>query len=482
MAYSISASIEFSVPSTICSTIGSTAVAARCGAVGQGLRGLRICGCSSNHLELVPSTGAMTRMPCGSTSTYWPGNTTVVEPNSSTTAGPSTRQPGGSDRAVVDRRVPPNAVEIDRAGSPCARGVARAPASFGICGALDHAEAGDAEIDQFDLLLAGVIIAEGSQMRGIEGADQPGEERGIDRAARRGDAHLHRLAGVAHVGFAHQPDARRPRCRRAPASRPRRAPAPRSARRHRPRSIASSCITLVTMWSVRQSTASRPNAERLPGFGGTMQAFMPSSSITAADCAGPAPPNDNSAKSRGSMPRWIVICRIALAWLQLAISMMPLRQLLGAHVARQAAWPALRCRSARALDIERDAAADQRRRNAAQHQIGIGDGRLVAAVRITHRPGLGAGAARADLEMAFAADPGDRAAAGADGLDVDHRDAHRERPDRSAIGDMRLAAFDQAEIGRGAAGIQRHQIGKAGDLRDHGAAERARPRGPTAPS
>ncbi len=38
-------------------------------------------------------TGRITRIPCGSTSTYWP----VVEPNSSTTAGPSTRPPAGSD-------------------------------------------------------------------------------------------------------------------------------------------------------------------------------------------------------------------------------------------------------------------------------------------------------------------------------------------------------------------------------------------------
>src|SRR5467141_65163 len=41
--------------------------------------------------------GRTTRIPCGSTSTYWSGNTTVVEPNSSTTAGPSTRPPDGSD-------------------------------------------------------------------------------------------------------------------------------------------------------------------------------------------------------------------------------------------------------------------------------------------------------------------------------------------------------------------------------------------------
>ena len=128
---------------------------------------------------------------------------------------------------------------------------------------------------------------------------------------------------------------------------------------------------------------------------------------------------------------------------------------------------------ARAPRIERDAAADQGRGDAPEHQIGVGDGRLAAAVRIAHRSGLGAGAARPDLEVAFAADPGDRAAAGADGLDVDHRDAHRERADRAAIGDVRPAAFDQAEVGRGAAGVERHHVGEAGDLGHHGAAERA---------
>src|SRR5439155_10407903 len=41
--------------------------------------------------------GRMTRMPCGSASTAWPGKTTVVEPNSSIMAGPSTCCPAGSD-------------------------------------------------------------------------------------------------------------------------------------------------------------------------------------------------------------------------------------------------------------------------------------------------------------------------------------------------------------------------------------------------
>jgi hypothetical protein len=110
----------------------------------------------------------------------------------------------------------------------------------------------------------------------------------------------------------------------------------------------------------------------------------------------------------------------------------------------------------RARNIERNAAADQRRWNPPEHQISVGDGRLIAAVRIAHWSGFGAGAARADLEMAFAADPGDRTAAGADGLDIDHRDPHRKRTDRPAIGDLRLAAFNQAQVRRGAAGVQRH--------------------------
>ena len=135
----------------------------------------------------------------------------------------------------------------------------------------------------------------------------------------------------------------------------------------------------------------------------------------------------------------------------------------------------------RARHIERDAAADQRRRNAAEHQIGIRDGRLAAAVRVAHRAGLGAGAPRPDLEIALAADPGDRAAAGADGLDIDHRDADRKRTDRAAVGEMRLAAFDQAEIRRGAAGVERNHIVETRDPGDDGAADgagrRARQRG-----
>ena len=46
-------------------------------------------------------------------------------------------------------------------------------------------------------------------MRGIEGANQPGQERLIEGATGRSDADFHRLAGVADVRLADQPDARR---------------------------------------------------------------------------------------------------------------------------------------------------------------------------------------------------------------------------------------------------------------------------------
>src|SRR5262249_59826180 len=99
--------------------------------------------------------------------------------------------------------------------------------------------------------------------------------------------------------------------------------------------------------------------------------------------------------------------------------------------------------------VERHAATDERGRNAPENKIGIGDGRFGAAVGIAHRAWFGARAPRPDLEVAFAADPRDRSAAGADGLDVDHRDAHGIRADRAAVGDVWPAAFDEAQIGRG---------------------------------
>ncbi len=43
-------------------------------------------------------------------------------------------------------------------------------------------------------------------MRGVEGRDQSLEERRVDWTGRHFDPHLHRLAGIAHVGLSHEPD------------------------------------------------------------------------------------------------------------------------------------------------------------------------------------------------------------------------------------------------------------------------------------
>ena len=40
---------------------------------------------------------------------------------------------------------------------------------------------------------------------------------------------------------------------------------------------------------------------------------------------------------------------------------------------------------ARALDVERDLAAEQVRRDAAEHQVGVGDGGLLAAAAVARR-------------------------------------------------------------------------------------------------
>ena len=107
----------------------------------------------------------------------------------------------------------------------------------------------------------------------------------------------------------------------------------------------------------------------------------------------------------------------------------------------------------RRLDRQRDLAAQQVRGDPAEGDVGVGDGGLVAAVRVAHRAGVGAGRLGADLERALGGEPGDRAAARADGDDVDHRDLRRVVADRALGGERRLAVDDHGDVGRGAAAV-----------------------------
>src|SRR5262249_59215535 len=96
-------------------------------------------------------------------------------------------------RALIDRRIAECSVEVDGADGLARRRRGAARGELGYIRPLDQPEAGDAEIDQLDLLLPGVIVAERTQVRRVEGIDERGEDRGIDRARGR------RYAGLPRV-------------------------------------------------------------------------------------------------------------------------------------------------------------------------------------------------------------------------------------------------------------------------------------------
>ena len=87
----------------------------------------------------------------------------------------------------------------------------------------------------------------------------------------------------------------------------------------------------------------------------------------------------------------------------------------------------------------------------------------VAAAAVGGRPRHGAGRARPDLEGAGLVDEGDRAAAGADRVHVDHRHQHGEARDPGvARGRLAEAALrHDADIGRGAADVEGDEVAPA---------------------
>ena len=144
----------------------------------------------------------------------------------------------------------------------------------------------------------------------------------------------------------------------------------------------------------------------------------------------PDPPNVTSVKSRTSSPRLTVICRSALAWFHAETSRIP-----AAH--SSAASPSASPNRPPPPARPRRPAGPRRRADAA----GCGPSTRCASVtvtslppcRIAHRPRLGAGRSRPDLERPVGRDPGHGAAARAHGDDVDHRDLGREKPDRPSV-------------------------------------------------
>ncbi len=87
----------------------------------------------------------------------------------------------------------------------------------------------------------------------------------------------------------------------------------------------------------------------------------------------------------------------------------------------------------------------------AEHDVAVGDGERPAAPvagRARHR----AGAVRADPE-ALAVEAADRAAAGRDGVDLQHRRAHPDARHRPLAGPL-VGAGEMGDVGRGAAHVE----------------------------
>ncbi len=193
-------------------------------------------------------------------------------------------------------------------------------------------------------------------------------------------------------------------------------------------------------------------------------------------CSGPAPPKANRAKSRGSWPRAIDTMRIAPA-----IFILPSRSTAPAASlpSRPVARPILSAKMARTASTPTGSATASSlpgcsRPSTRLASVMVGS---TPAAAVADRSGPGAGALRADLDQARRVDAGDRAAAGADRVHVDHRHVDRHGVlDLGLVGDRRLGVADQRHVGRGAAHVVGDEVGIAGAPAGVGGGDHARGR------
>ena len=123
-----------------------------------------------------------------------------------------------------------------------------------------------------------------------------------------------------------------------------------------------------------------------------------------------------------------------------------------------AAATASTARSA-AAEIEPAVAAEKIFRvEIAEHEIGVGHGGAGTALAVTGRSRQRPGAFRPDMQDAAGIDPRDRAAAGADARNVQAVQRDAVAADFAVHDQRRLAVRHQADIGRGAAHVERDQV------------------------
>ena len=116
-------------------------------------------------------------------------------------------------------------------------------------------------------------------------------------------------------------------------------------------------------------------------------------------------------------------------------------------------------RIARGLRVERHLAAEKiAGAQIAQHQIAIGDGGLGSPAHVAGGAGHGAGALGAHHQLAETVHMGQRAAARAHRVDVDHGQGHVAPLHLAAIGDGGLAIPDERHIAGGAAHVEGDEV------------------------
>ena len=112
----------------------------------------------------------------------------------------------------------------------------------------------------------------------------------------------------------------------------------------------------------------------------------------------------------------------------------------------------------RLIEIQGDAPPGNGRRDASQHQIGVRHRRLAAAPAIAGRSRIRARAVRAHFQTPPASQPGNRPAARPNRMQLDHGRFEIIDIDLSLGQHARLAAFDQANISRGATHVKSNNI------------------------
>ncbi len=108
--------------------------------------------------------------------------------------------------------------------------------------------------------------------------------------------------------------------------------------------------------------------------------------------------------------------------------------------------------------------------------MGVRDRGILAALAVAGRSRIGTGAMGADRQRPGVGDAGDRAAAGTDRVDVEHREGKGPIANFTFSGKAIATVLDQADVRRGAADVDANHVLVAGRLTDEARADHPRRR------